>query len=73
MILEFLREKIEFKRIILEGEDRSEHDRVTRKWVTVLGRCGKGRQVRERKADLLWEIGPKDLREYRKWFLIFRI
>jgi hypothetical protein len=51
---------------------RGEYDRVTGKWVATLGRCGKGRRDVERKADWLWEIGPKDSREYRKGFLIFR-
>jgi hypothetical protein len=27
----------------------------------------------EKKVDQLWGIGPKELREYRKWFLISRI
>jgi hypothetical protein len=43
------------------------------KWVTALGRCGQGKRDGERKAGRLWEIGPKELREYRKWFLISRI
>jgi hypothetical protein len=43
------------------------------KWVTALGRCGQGKRDGERKAGRLWEIGAKELREYRKWFLISRI
>jgi hypothetical protein len=43
------------------------------KWVTTLGRCGKGKRDGERKIGWLQEIGSKELREYRKEFLISRI
>jgi hypothetical protein len=39
----FLREKIKFKKNYLKMQGaQGEHDRVTRKWVTVLSQCRKG-------------------------------
>jgi hypothetical protein len=42
------------------------------KWVAALGRCGKRRRDEEEKSRSKLK-GPKELREYRKWFLISRI
>jgi hypothetical protein len=39
----------------------------------MLDRYGKVRQDGERKVGRPWKIRPKELREYRKDFLIFRI
>jgi hypothetical protein len=43
------------------------------KWVTTLGRGRKGKRDGKRKAGWLREIGPKELNEYRKLFLISTI
>jgi hypothetical protein len=43
------------------------------KWVTTLGRGGKGKRDGKRKGGWLQEMGPKELNEYRKWFLISTI
>jgi hypothetical protein len=39
----------------------------------VLDQCGKEERDGEKKVGWLREIGPKELRRYRKWFLIPRI
>jgi hypothetical protein len=38
-----------------------------------LGRCGERRQDEEKKYTSYGEFGPKELREYRKRFLMPRI
>jgi hypothetical protein len=43
------------------------------KWAAVLGRSWKGEMRREKKSKLAVEIRFKELREYKKEFLIFRI
>jgi hypothetical protein len=44
-----------------------------KKWVVALGRCGKRRQDEEKKYTICGEFGPKELREYRKRFLMPKI
>jgi hypothetical protein len=42
-------------------------------WAAMLGQSWKGKRDGERKAGWLREIGPEELREYRKGFRIFKI
>jgi hypothetical protein len=43
------------------------------KWAATLDKSRKGIWDEERKAGTLQEIGAKELKKYRKGFLIFRI
>jgi hypothetical protein len=58
----FLRENVEFKKKIskmVEGKVAVWLSWSKGKWVTALGKSGKGRRDRERKVGQLREIGPK--------------
>jgi hypothetical protein len=72
----FLQEKIGLKRNYLKRQGQG--CGVTgpghwEKWVATLGQCGKRRRDEEKKYTSCWEFRPKDLREYKKKFLISRI
>jgi hypothetical protein len=64
----FLGEKIEFKRNYQKrhGQGSSATDWHNGKMGHDTGPTWEGKMRWERKADWLQEIGPKDLREYRK-------